>query len=154
MIKQYDVIISGCGPVGGIAACFLAEQGLKVAVVEQNQHVYPYPRAINLDFFSVTFLKKLLGAQFQEIKFSPWEEAGYFLDKHRLDEPLGFLSVENKGDIGIGNFFYQPELESAIRKKVESRTNIDAFFNFSALKIYQAGEKAHLTIENLSLIHI
>jgi len=148
MIKQYDAIISGCGPVGGIAACFLAEQGLHVAVVEQNQHVYPYPRAISLDFFSVTFLKNLLGEGFKEITFSLWEEAGYFLDKNKLNEPLGLLQVDNKGTIGIGNFFYQPELENVIRKKVKSNAHIDTFFNYSALKIYQEGEKAHLTIQN------
>ena len=148
MIKQYDAIISGCGPVGGIAACFLADQGLKVAVVEQNLHVYPYPRAINLDFFSMTFLKKLLGEQFQEIKFSLWEEAGYFLDKHKLDEPFGFLSVENKGDIGIGNFFYQPELETAIRNKIKTQANIEIFYNHTTLKVYQEEELAHITTQD------
>ncbi len=36
MNKQWDVIIVGCGPAGMNAACVLAEQGLQVAVIDEQ----------------------------------------------------------------------------------------------------------------------
>ena len=46
MSHNYDVILNGCGPVGGIASLLLANRGFKVAVIDLNKSPYPHPRAV------------------------------------------------------------------------------------------------------------
>ena len=149
MAQNYDVIIVGCGPVGGMAACYLAQQGLKIAVIEQNQHVYPYPRALNLDFFTMTLLNDLLGADMKKVSVSPWEEAFYALDKNNLDEPFADAHFSTITDFAPNNFIYQPEVEDILRRKFQVYGNADSFFNHSAMKLYRDGEETHITIQNL-----
>lgn len=48
--SHFDVIISGCGPVGGVMANLLSTLGLSVCVLERFVEVYPQPRAIVLDW--------------------------------------------------------------------------------------------------------
>ena len=36
-MNRYDVIISGGGPVGSLGALLLAEQGFKVALIEESK---------------------------------------------------------------------------------------------------------------------
>ena len=48
--SHFDVIVSGCGPVGGVMANLLAAFGLSVCVLERFVEVYPQPRAIVLDW--------------------------------------------------------------------------------------------------------
>ena len=43
MSHNYDVILNGCGPVGGIASLLLANRGFKVAVIDLNKSPYPHP---------------------------------------------------------------------------------------------------------------
>ena len=60
MAKHFDIIVVGCGPTGAIASLLLAQKGLQVAIVEQHQNVYPHPRAIALNGFSMGLIKELL----------------------------------------------------------------------------------------------
>ena len=42
MKKEYDIIVVGGGPAGSIAACFAAEQGVSVLMLEKDRDVgYP-----------------------------------------------------------------------------------------------------------------
>ena len=47
---KYDVIISGCGPVGATLAVLLGSHGLNVLVLEKFETVFDRPRAIVLDW--------------------------------------------------------------------------------------------------------
>ena len=49
----YDVAIVGYGPVGALASLLLAEEGLRVAVLERSTEPVVLPRAVGLDGESV-----------------------------------------------------------------------------------------------------
>lgn len=49
MRKNADVLIIGAGPVGLMLANLLGQQGVKVLVVEKNETLIDYPRAVGID---------------------------------------------------------------------------------------------------------
>ncbi|MEM7374904.1 MAG: FAD-dependent monooxygenase [Bacteroidota bacterium] len=151
MKQQFDVLVVGCGPVGGMAACYLAQQGLTVAVIERNEHGYPYPRAVNLDFFTLTVLQELLGEEINKIDISPWEEAYYFLDKNNLNAPFADAHFSPVSELGApNNFIYQPKVEEVLRNQVDQHPNITTFFNHGAMKLHREGDMTFVTIQHMA----
>ncbi|MEM7343808.1 MAG: FAD-dependent monooxygenase, partial [Chloroflexota bacterium] len=149
-LTAYDAIVVGCGPVGGLAAIYLAKHGLRVAVVERDAQVYPYPRAVNLDNFTFTALNEIVGDPIEKLAYAVWEEAAYVLDKNDLNTHFADFTIETYGKIGANNFFYQPALEAILRETIAAHPNIDGFFNYNALKLYQSERLTHFTIQNLA----
>ena len=49
MTNQYDVLISGYGPVGQVAANMLGQRGFRVAVFDIATRIYNLPRAAHFD---------------------------------------------------------------------------------------------------------
>ncbi|NML05880.1 bifunctional 3-(3-hydroxy-phenyl)propionate/3-hydroxycinnamic acid hydroxylase [Sphingomonas sp. G-3-2-10] len=112
---MYDIAIIGCGPVGAFAAHLLGKAGLRTLVLEREAVPYPLPRAVHLDH----------------------EMMRLFADAGLLDavEPLMFAAdghihigadggvIRYLGSAGHARpftfandyFFYQPELEDALR---------------------------------------
>ena len=84
MAKHFDIIVVGCGPTGAIASLLLAQKGLQVAIVEQHQNVYPHPRAIALNGFSMGLIKELLQDLWGVFEFTTAVEVGYVLSKDCL----------------------------------------------------------------------
>ncbi len=56
---QYDVAIVGYGPVGALASLLLAEEGLRVAVLERSTEPVVLPRAVGLDGESVRAFQRI-----------------------------------------------------------------------------------------------
>jgi len=46
---HFDVVVVGCGPTGATLANLLCIAGLKVLVLEREQHIYDLPRAVHFD---------------------------------------------------------------------------------------------------------
>jgi len=57
--QNFDVIISGFGPVGSVLAIFLARKGHKVAIFERWTERYPLPRAVCIDHEMLRMLRTL-----------------------------------------------------------------------------------------------
>ena len=156
MAKHFDIIVVGCGPTGAIASLLLAQKGLQVAIVEQHQNVYPHPRAIALNGFSMGLIKELLQDLWEEFEFTTAVEVGYVLSKDKMDEPFGKMQppiIEGKildlDHYGFLNWFNQPQLERLLRKKIESTKNIQTYFNYSTLIMWES-DKNNLQIQNQS----
>ena len=156
MAKHFDIIVVGCGPTGAIASLLLAQKGLQVAIVEQHQNVYPHPRAIALNGFSMGLIKELLQDLWEEFEFTTAVEVGYVLSKDKMDEPFGKMQppiIEGKildlDHYGFLNWFNQPQLERLLRKKIESTKNIQTYYNYSTLIMWES-DKNNLQIQNQS----
>ena len=154
MLKNYDIVIVGGGPTGSIASLLLAEKGLKIALIERNSQPYPHPRAIALNGYSLSIIKHLLDDQWENFEFTTAVEVGYVLSKDKMDEPFGKMQppvIEGKvldlDNYGFLNWFNQPQLEGLLRLKMESNSNIDCYYNHSAIVMYE-DDKNYLKIQN------
>ena len=94
-MSRYDVIISGGGPVGSLGALLLAEQGFKVALIEESKQVYPYPRAVSMDAFSLQTVKRLIGKRFDDFPTTPLHRAYYVLNRKDLTAPFAYAEVND-----------------------------------------------------------
>ncbi|MEC7181898.1 MAG: FAD-dependent monooxygenase, partial [Bdellovibrionota bacterium] len=142
-MSRYDVIISGGGPVGSLGALLLAEQGFKVAIIEESKQVYPYPRAVSMDAFSLQTVKRLIGKRFDDFPTTPLHRAYYVLDRKDLTAPFAYAEV-NDPHLSFVNWFEQPILESFLRETIKENNLIDSFYGHSALSIFSNDEGVHL----------
>ena len=154
MTNHYDAIVVGCGPTGAIASLLLANEGLSVAIIEKNLHVYPHPRAIALNGFSMALIKKLLEDLWNEFEYTTAIEVGYVLSKDKMQEPFGKMQppvIDGKildlDHYGFLNFFNQPQLERLLRKKITGTQNIKTYYNYNTLVMWES-DKNNLQIQN------
>ena len=138
MTNHYDAIVVGCGPTGAIAS-LLPNEGLSVAIIEKNLHVYPHSKAIALNGFSMALIKKLLKDLWNEFEYTTAIEVGYVLNKDKMQEPFGKMQppvIDGKildlDHYGFLNFFNQPQLERLLGKN-NSTQNIKTYYNYNTL---------------------
>ena len=124
-MKKYDVAICGYGPVGSVCSILLAQYGLNVLVIDKNNGPCSTARAINTDGEQLRVFDKFDIAD-KIVKNSNQIEKVHFTNSNlepiqSLDQPLGETIMGWPNQV----LFYQPELESFIREKVNSYNNID-----------------------------
>jgi len=126
---QYDVAIVGYGPVGAFSALLLAEEGLRVAILERSTEPVVLPRAVGLDGESVRAFQRIgLGGPVAGILQAPREvDRVCFTDSSHTElfgVDLAKIGVNGWRDTA---FFDQPELEALLREFVAEREEIDVF---------------------------
>ncbi|MCB1367787.1 MAG: bifunctional 3-(3-hydroxy-phenyl)propionate/3-hydroxycinnamic acid hydroxylase [Rhodobacteraceae bacterium] len=127
-MKHYDVVISGCGPVGAVLANLLAASGLSVCIVERFREVYDKPRAIVVDWEAMRALQfcGVADALFPGTKPHPGTNfVGLQGQTIKLFDPapqpyvLGWPPTLT---------FVQPELERLLRARLEQRTTVRTIY--------------------------
>lgn len=139
-VLDYDVVIIGCGPVGGLAANLLGKAGVRTLVVERVVEPYPLPRAVHIDhevmrlFQSAGLVERLaplmrdtqghmhIGADGGVIRY---------MGTAGRPRPFGW-----SGDY----FFYQPELEAELRGGLDRFANVDLRLGVECLGVEQDGQ--------------
>lgn len=140
-MKHYNVVISGCGPVGAVLANLLAANGLSVCIVERYHEVYDKPRAIVVDWEAMRALQfcgvadalfpgtrphpgtDFVGLEGQTIKqFDPAPEPYV----------LGWPPTLT---------FVQPELERLLRVALEQRPEVRAVYGWLLDAFTDTGDK-------------
>ncbi|MFV3126961.1 bifunctional 3-(3-hydroxy-phenyl)propionate/3-hydroxycinnamic acid hydroxylase [Niveispirillum sp. KHB5.9] len=144
---EFDVAIIGCGPVGALAANLLGRRGIRTLVVEQAASPHPLPRAVHIDHEMVRI--------FQYIGLT-----GTILPLMRDTD--GHLHVGADGGVirymGTGGqarpfgwsndyFFYQPELEDALRAGLSRFAHVQLRLGCRLTRLEQAGGQVVLTLQ-------
>lgn len=135
MTDVVDVAIVGCGPVGALAANLLATAGLSVLVIDREAAAHPLPRAVHLDHEMMRL--------FQSVGLVDAIAPGMHETQGHLHVGADRGVIRYMGTAGRAKpfgwaadyFFYQPELEAALRAglgrfpEVEVRlgTSLDGF---------------------------
>ncbi|MZD09877.1 bifunctional 3-(3-hydroxy-phenyl)propionate/3-hydroxycinnamic acid hydroxylase [Streptomyces sp. SID5785] len=114
-----DVIVVGAGPTGLAAATLLGQYGLRVAVVERYQDVYPLPRGVHLDDEVYRILHRLGIGEAFAAHTRPAAGLRLVDDRHRV---LATFTRHGATPAGIpqANMFDQPALERLLRDRLES----------------------------------
>ncbi len=141
----FDVIMTGCGPVGAIAANLLGRAGLRTLVLERDTEVYTLPRAIHLDHEVMRILQR----------------AGIVdLVLPILSVPAGTMHIGADGGVirqlrtpltsarfgwTSDYFFYQPQLEEQIRAGFSRWPSLDVRFAHEVVAVEQDADAVRVT---------
>ena len=124
-MEKFDVAICGYGPVGATLSLLLAKYNYKVLIIEKNQGPCKTARAINTDGEQLRIFDQFNLAE-KVIANSNQIEKVHFSNKDLEPIQTIIASIEDT-EMGWPNqvLFYQPELESFLREKIQSSENIE-----------------------------
>jgi 3-(3-hydroxy-phenyl)propionate hydroxylase len=139
-----DVAIVGFGPVGAVLAALLGRRGVRVAVIERDGDVYPYPRAAHIDHQGLRLLQEIgcLDSLMPEMTINPG------IDFTTAD---GDLLVRVPGDIpsvsGLpaSMYFYQPVFDRTVRASAAANPTVDVRLETEMTGFDQADD--HVRVE-------
>ncbi|WP_448577452.1 bifunctional 3-(3-hydroxy-phenyl)propionate/3-hydroxycinnamic acid hydroxylase MhpA [Thermaurantiacus sp.] len=117
---ETDVVIIGLGPVGAVMALLLADEGLRVTVIERERHLYPHPRAAHFDH-EIMRLFQSLGLADAALACSRVASAYEF--RGADGAPLFRFELPREGTPSgwaASYMFNQPDLEAAIRGRLHA----------------------------------
>lgn len=140
MSYSYDVIIVGCGPVGAVAGHLLGHRGISTLVLERDLEPYDVPRAIHIDhevmriFQSAGLAERLLPLMCMPLGVMHF---GADLDVIR---PLQRIVLGGRLGWNSDYFFYQPDLEAALRAELAKRPSVDIRLGHSVANVRENGE--------------
>jgi 2-polyprenyl-6-methoxyphenol hydroxylase-like FAD-dependent oxidoreductase len=147
--KDCDVVIAGAGPVGQVLALLLAQQGLRVSVVERWTQPFPLPRAVALAHDVLRVLRQLgLGDELSPM-LEPWGQDGHrFSFQDDSGQTLAEASYPLDSDSGLPlmSGFSQPDLEQLLERRVRAEPRIDQYRGFSLEKLSEDGAGISVTI--------
>jgi len=137
-----DVAIVGFGPVGALAALLLAEEGLRVAILERSREPVVLPRAVGIDGESLRAFQRIgLGDEVSSILQPPREKDVVCFTNSRR-EPLFGMEIPKVGPNGWRDvaFFDQPELEALLREQVAKQERIEVLLGHEFLELEQRSD--------------
>jgi 3-(3-hydroxy-phenyl)propionate hydroxylase len=144
----YDVAIVGCGPVGALTANLLGKAGLRTLVVEREIASYPLPRAVHLDhemmrlFADVGLLDAVVPLMFAtDGHIHIGADGGMIRYLGSVGDPRPFTFSNDY-------FFYQPELEAALRAGLVRYPHVELRLGAGVSTVAQDGEAVTLTLED------
>jgi 3-(3-hydroxy-phenyl)propionate hydroxylase len=134
---QSDVIIVGCGPVGVVAAHLLGEAGISTLVIERDREPYDLPRAVHLDheimrIFQSVGLAELLLPQL----IMPAGAMHFGADRGVIRQFQAMVTTDRLG-WGSDYFFYQPDLERALRAALMDRGTVQRLLGHEVVRVEQ-----------------
>jgi 3-(3-hydroxy-phenyl)propionate hydroxylase len=146
---RYDVLISGFGPVGQVAANVLGQRGFRAAVFDVATSIYNLPRAAHFDgevmrvFQSIGLAEAVLPAC-AEVK------GMHFLSANG-ETLLAFDAPDGPTSNGwpAGYLFYQPDLERALQDGVRRFPNVDVFPGHEVRGIENRDDGVALTVREI-----
>jgi 2-polyprenyl-6-methoxyphenol hydroxylase-like FAD-dependent oxidoreductase len=126
--RDCDVLIVGAGPVGQVLALLLAQQELRVTVVERWEQPYPLPRAVVLSHDTLRVLYQIGLREDLAPMLEPWGQDGHVF---KLTDAAGEILAESRFDLdsdsGFAHMtgFSQPDLEGLLEQRVLDDPMID-----------------------------
>ena len=139
-----DIAIVGYGPVGMMQAALLAQQGLKVVVVERFPSRYALGRAGHFDGETFRTFQQLGIAQDMELLVRP------MLQWQLTTAEMEVLATIKLGESGSGwkdsYLSYQPEFEVVFDAKVRE-LGVRVFMGLNAVAIEQDADRVRLTVQ-------
>ena len=115
---DFDIIIVGLGPTGGVLANLIAMQKLSVGVLERESKLYNLPRAVHFDD-EIMRVFETIGITDKFVKHTIINKGTQFIDEKNnilLDWPRPKTITENGWYPSYR--FHQPDLERHLRRKL------------------------------------
>ncbi|MGK6307748.1 bifunctional 3-(3-hydroxy-phenyl)propionate/3-hydroxycinnamic acid hydroxylase [Variovorax sp. DT-64] len=144
--EPVDVAVIGFGPVGATLAALLGRRGLRVAVFDKSQHIYPLPRAFALDHEALRVFQEIGVAGTLAPHMTPYRPTIY---QGSDGEPIQHF------DMGPSPYplawapsytFNQPALEASLREAVGKLPGVAIHLGHEVLQLSQSPDHALLGV--------
>ncbi|WP_136656492.1 FAD-dependent monooxygenase [Nitratireductor sp. XY-223] len=151
MSGEYDVLISGCGPVGAGLAIELGQRGVRVGVVERNLEPPRIPKGQNLTQRTMEHMQAWgVEKAMREAKTIPSNVglggltaygsllSGYHYDWFKRAAVRPYYSADNER-------LPQYETERVLRERLEALDSVDVFYGWKTEALQDHADGASLT---------
>ncbi len=148
MSRHYDVIVVGCGPVGAYAANLFGRAGLRTLVLDRDTAPYALPRAVHLDHEMVRLLADI--GVWDRVQDQMLAADGH-LHIGADGGMIRYLSaVDGPKPFGHANdyFFYQPELEAALRAGLARFETVTLRLGAEVTGVTQTDDRATVVLQD------
>lgn len=147
---MHDVAIVGLGPTGATLANLLAQQGLKVLVLDREPDIFPLPRAVHFDGECMRV--------FQAVGIAAGLEPQLVVSPGmKFVNPAGQVMIDWSRPTQIGPMgwhpsyrFHQPFLERTLRGKLADHGNAKVKLRHDVFAIEEKTDCVELRVEDLS----
>ncbi|MEP0944650.1 MAG: bifunctional 3-(3-hydroxy-phenyl)propionate/3-hydroxycinnamic acid hydroxylase [Rhizobiaceae bacterium] len=147
MDTHYDVAIVGYGPTGATLANLLGQLGVRVFVVDREDHIYDLPRAVHFDdeIMRIFQAAGIAEALLKQVRVNPGMRFVDANGKLLLDWPRP-AGISAQG-WNTSYRFHQPDLERILRESVSRMENVTALCGHRVSSITQGGDGVKLMVE-------
>ncbi len=137
-----DVIVVGYGPVGALTALLLAEEGMRVRILERSHDVFDIPRAVGFDAESARALQRIGQGDAVAAILQPPREGDRICFTDSKRNVLFGIEMPDVGLMGWRDmsYFDQPELEALLRDLVAKQPNIEVTLGASVSAVTSAAD--------------
>ncbi|MDE1169282.1 MAG: bifunctional 3-(3-hydroxy-phenyl)propionate/3-hydroxycinnamic acid hydroxylase [Pseudomonas sp.] len=144
--KKVDVAIVGYGPVGQTLAILLGKMGLRVAVYDRWQSLYPLPRAVFHDH-EIHRIFRMMGLN-QDLEQISQPSACYqwFNADWKVLVEIDW-SAESVSDGPFGYLFNQPALEAILDAKAKRLPTVEVHQGWEAVELREHAEHCTLKLQ-------
>lgn len=148
-MSDFDCVVIGGGMVGAASALTLAEQGLKVAVIEKHQpDAFSNEQALDLRVSAISlasqYLLEQLGAwsQIKQWRACPYKRLGVWEQEYAYTE-FNAQDIEQKH---LGHIVENRLIQLALWQQVASHERVSLFCPESLVDLVQNNDKVTLTL--------
>eukprot|EP01132_Coremiostelium_polycephalum_P004114 gene4114-5147_t len=134
---QYDVIIVGCGPNGGIMGNLLGQYNIKTLILESSNEIFNIPRAAHIDDEGLRILQKV-GLE-QEILENSYELDVYFNREFFKNPLVRIESTKTQYGYPRSIFWNQPDFEATVRRGLDRFDHVSLALGMKVLNIEKCG---------------
>ncbi len=146
--RKISVVIIGAGPVGLTTACLLATYGVEFVVLDRADGPLDLPRAIVLDDEGARTLQAFGLDKTYVARTMPGLGARYYLETGECFAETG-TGVETYG-FAKRSYFFQPELEEALRKRLAELAPGTLRYNAEVTGIDDLADGARVKVQTAS----
>ncbi|RKR92146.1 3-(3-hydroxy-phenyl)propionate hydroxylase [Micromonospora pisi] len=141
-----DVLVAGCGPVGGVLAALLGAYGVRVLVVDPYTEPYPRPRAAMLDAGVRRILRRVPGLADVEGWATPVRHGRVLGPDHRVlfDARIPGDELDPPAAVLID----QPRLETAVRASLSAAPTVRLRLGRSVVGVEQTDEHVEALLDD------
>lgn len=145
-MKTHDVLISGLGPTGAVLAGLLGQRGIRVAVFDVLEDLYPLPRAVGLDHEAMRILQELGISNQLEGVIERYRPSEYLGMDGQLIKRLDTEPAPHRLGWEPNYVFNQPQLESVIRSRLENIPGVDVHKGAEVVGVTQTTDKVCINV--------
>jgi 3-(3-hydroxy-phenyl)propionate hydroxylase len=144
---DYDIAVIGCGPVGAIAANLFGKAGLRTLVIERQAELYPLPRAVHIDHEIMRVLASIGLAERMLPLMRETDGHIHIGADGGVIRYLGSKGLTKRYGWANDYFFFQPELEAALRDGMQRFASVATWVGTELVALKQANGRVVLVAE-------